>query len=91
MSEFSIHALLAESDDPSVMQEIAQQLFYPRSPCGERRQFDARGFQFICFSIHALLAESDHAPSHNPCRRNISIHALLAESDISNCKLSIYY
>ena len=32
----SIHALLAESDDPSVMQEIAQQHFYPRSPCGER-------------------------------------------------------
>ena len=34
--EISIHALLAESDDPSVMQEIAQQHFYPRSPCGER-------------------------------------------------------
>ena len=33
--------------------------FYPRSPCGERRQPDTRCFQFIHISIHALLAESD--------------------------------
>ena len=39
--------------------------FYPRSPCGERR--NARpDIRLLCaISIHALLAESDHVPSHN--------------------------
>ena len=34
---FSIHALLAESDLELIVQECQQQVFYPRSPCGERR------------------------------------------------------
>ena len=33
---FSIHALLAESDRPTLYPLHRQQLFYPRSPCGER-------------------------------------------------------
>ena len=56
--------------------------FYPRSPCGERRNFKVYNVPCIIISIHALLAESDGA---RECARGppraISIHALLAESD----------
>ena len=79
---FSIHALLAESDPrlfPSSVlicvflstlslrratassehSSASCSIFYPRSPCGERR-FHFNAGQHICvFSIHALLAESD--------------------------------
>ena len=34
--EFSIHALLAESDRRPIFFWQAEQIFYPRSPCGER-------------------------------------------------------
>ena len=34
--------------------------FYPRSPCGERRQRAIDGHGDRVISIHALLAESDH-------------------------------
>ena len=33
--------------------------FYPRSPCGERRQKNINGRANYIISIHALLAESD--------------------------------
>ena len=33
----SIHALLAESDDPDVDSLTDDVYFYPRSPCGERQ------------------------------------------------------
>ena len=33
--------------------------FYPRSPCGERRQNYILGVSTVSISIHALLAESD--------------------------------
>ena len=33
--------------------------FYPRSPCGERRDFRLSTFDYRLISIHALLAESD--------------------------------
>ena len=59
--------------------------FYPRSPCGERRQKDINRRPNHVISIHALLAESDGPqaiyPSSTP---PISIHALLAESDNSS-------
>ena len=35
--------------------------FYPRSPCGERRQAYSQARRGYCISIHALLAESDLA------------------------------
>ena len=55
--------------------------FYPRSPCGERRQPYSRCFQFVYISIHALLAESDRFRTIHNTQIDISIHALLAESD----------
>ena len=57
-------------------------VFYPRSPCGERRFRTAKTDCPCRFSIHALLAESDQRRKHflYPTHR-FSIHALLAESD----------
>ena len=58
--------------------------FYPRSPCGERRDKSiSRLFRWL-ISIHALLAESDQLTLVQgfSCWM-ISIHALLAESDPS--------
>ena len=38
---------------------LQHRYFYPRSPCGERREApEHRGYP-VCISIHALLAESD--------------------------------
>ena len=56
----SIHALLAESDNPHKQNKRRYtSYFYPRSPCGERRNagYSCRNAHPI--SIHALLAESD--------------------------------
>ena len=56
--------------------------FYPRSPCGERRDKDQVIKCLAHISIHALLAESDFSsPNTDIIILDISIHALLAESD----------
>ena len=61
--------------------------FYPRSPCGERRQAQSLKVAAHGISIHALLAESDgQAQSLKVAAHGISIHALLAESDISGLR-----
>ena len=62
--------------------EDAKRYFYPRSPCGERRDVIAEMTEAQSISIHALLAESDgvHFDNFN-LHCVISIHALLAESD----------
>ena len=60
----SIHALLAESDHAPNHNLCSRSNFYPRSPCGERRDFGASRQKNNQISIHALLAESD-CPS--PC------------------------
>ena len=56
---FSIHALLAESDETVTTKISRSNLFYPRSPCGERRVTSSTVIVILRFSIHALLAESD--------------------------------
>ena len=83
----SIHALLAESDRKG--SEITCRLvyFYPRSPCGERRQTKQTCRAEISISIHALLAESDSFIVYSITGKYISIHALLAESDPITCCL----
>ena len=55
--------------------------FYPRSPCGERRDQATSNQPKQQISIHALLAESDQAKALKVAAHGISIHALLAESD----------
>ena len=63
--------------------------FYPRSPCGERRQ-GQQGFVERCaISIHALLAESDATVVPGIAGQEISIHALLAESDQEYLRLKL--
>ena len=55
----SIHALLAESDKPSLFLRQGFLYFYPRSPCGERHVAVSVILGLLLISIHALLAESD--------------------------------
>ncbi len=56
--------------------------FYPRSPCGERRDNTGHSNRHWKISIHALLAESDVGfYADMMALTAISIHALLAESD----------
>ena len=55
----SIHALLAESDSAACLACKSCSYFYPRSPCGERRQHRIPILDHQPISIHALLAESD--------------------------------
>ena len=81
--DISIHALLAESDEFSHFFPYCWTDFYPRSPCGERREYYAISICQKIISIHALLAESDLIPHQQKRRNRISIHALLAESDMS--------
>ena len=45
----SIHALLAESDQPPHRHDCHQSHFYPRSPCGERRHFAGPVPTYIIF------------------------------------------
>ena len=77
----SIHALLAESDNSLLTNVVSSADFYPRSPCGERRDVIAVMTDAQSISIHALLAESDDTRSTVCSVISISIHALLAESD----------
>ena len=79
----SIHALLAESDCRKKISENRYKHFYPRSPCGERRNARLGIRQLCAISIHALLAESDTSHFMLNIGTLISIHALLAESDYS--------
>ena len=79
----SIHALLAESDIGPLIFSVQPRNFYPRSPCGERRQSSGAGISKQVISIHALLAESDEqTKALKIAAHGISIHALLAESDL---------
>ena len=57
--KISIHALLAESDQPAGWQLRVPGYFYPRSPCGERPGMEMQIGGYCEISIHALLAESD--------------------------------
>ena len=67
ISFISIHALLAESDDARKSFASDFSHFYPRSPCGERRQSVPRSHPAAPISIHALLAESDPLSSAMSC------------------------
>ena len=83
----SIHALLAESDPKKIGCLFRAAYFYPRSPCGERREKTVNQFCTKAISIHALLAESDTLICDVIAEITISIHALLAESDPDFCRL----
>ena len=50
---------LRRATRPSCLAAPPTSYFYPRSPCGERRQHCRGGRSGVGISIHALLAESD--------------------------------
>ena len=50
--------------------------FYPRSPCGERRQIKQTCRAEISISIHALLAESDLLKNHIFFHHNLFLSTL---------------
>ena len=83
MIEISIHALLAESDEPVAWTRTHGGNFYPRSPCGERH------------ATTVIAGVSLNFYPRSPCGERpeqtkllISIHALLAESDGLPCMIS---
>ncbi len=55
----SIHALLAECDQPPIRWQTNQNSFNPRTPCGVRRKLLSMWGRYSAVSIHALLAECD--------------------------------
>ena len=78
----SIHALLAESDKRNQLQSGRNGHFYPRSPCGERRQ--ANGCTTVPnFNFYPRSPCGERLPEKSESLTTyfISIHALLAESD----------
>ena len=77
----SIHALLAESDNfrRSFKRSISN--FYPRSPCGERREPTALRTPHQRFLSTLSLRRATAVPDLGKRNVGISIHALLAESD----------
>ena len=82
LPRISIHALLAESDQPDLPPAVQLHNFYPRSPCGERpaigrRGRAARGNFYPRSPCGERPPLADGAEPHAA----ISIHALLAESD----------
>ena len=85
----SIHALLAESDDPGrVHAGPIQGHFNPRSPCGERPRSSLYLGSILDFNPRSPCGERRRWVSPQSCRQRISIHALLAESDDSTTTLS---
>ena len=78
---FSIHALLAESDDKSNFSRKVKPVFYPRSPCGERQDTLTDDVSTGGFLSTLSLRRATCSGSQQPDGTTISIHALLAESD----------
>ena len=56
--------------------------FYPRSPCGERRNTVIDGQSAVVFLSTLSLRRATAINGRNPDVEGISIHALLAESDL---------
>ena len=61
--------------------QLALHHFYPRSPCGERRQVKQTCRAKLVFLSTLSLRRATNAREQAPYRVWISIHALLAESD----------
>ena len=80
--DFSIHALLAESDRLWSLRSMIEMFFYPRSPCGERRVEEVSGDTWMrVFYPRSPCGERLAPPYNLMIHQKFSIHALLAESD----------
>ena len=81
VTNISIHALLAESDNVACGYWHKLRNFYPRSPCGERPTPRCRPLSRAPF-LSTLSLRRATVQNYNACvGARISIHALLAESD----------
>ena len=80
-SLISIHALLAESDLAGPSGPAFLYNFYPRSPCGERREIVRFSVSCSVFLSTLSLRRATLGPKTEHEGNRISIHALLAESD----------
>ena len=63
--EISIHALLAESDKPSIQIQHPQKVFLSTLSLRRATSLSSSGWGFMLISIHALLAESDSGRVNN--------------------------
>ena len=82
MSEISIHALLAESDNLAFHAALKHAAFLSTLSLRRATNDAINGCNSDFISIHALLAESDARRASRQQPAGISIHALLAESDV---------
>ena len=85
--DISIHALLAESDN--ILRNLFYRRFnfYPRSPCGERRNTKNNYTDYCDFYPRSPCGERLYILHHLQRQLFISIHALLAESDRLNRRI----
>ena len=83
----SIHALLAESDQELFRIVKPSYNFYPRSPCGERRNWTHWPTKHLLFLSTLSLRRATRLCLLGWLRTLISIHALLAESDVGQKRL----
>ena len=81
--DFSIHALLAESDCRSWAHWAGLGIFYPRSPCGERPEKYGGVSNAEIFLSTLSLRRATVKWQQGEVSYGFSIHALLAESDPS--------
>ena len=80
--KISIHALRVEGDDRFRSNSHLSGYFYPRPPCGGRREVVNAALQKILISIHALRVEGDQDGTKIlSFVTTISIHALRVEGD----------
>ena len=84
ITDVSIHALLAECDIPGACSPWCMMCFNPRTPCGVRRGYIAKGFSIKWFQSTHSLRSATLQPSGYQAYHLVSIHALLAECDIIN-------
>ena len=79
--EVSIHALLAECDQPRRTLRRLNYGFNPRTPCGVRRvQVGGKGWREVFQSTHSLRSATDYGQTDGMLTI-VSIHALLTECD----------
>ena len=81
LTDISIHALLAESDEYHDTLKRLRDDFYPRSPCGERPPPVLFVNNYFIFLSTLSLRRATIHHRKRTIVFTISIHALLAESD----------
>ena len=77
----SIHALLAECDITLINNDMDEERFNPRTPCGVRPKSDFSFYNYTQFQSTHSLRSATHGRMIGNAHLIVSIHALLAECD----------